>query len=134
MRTAQEIYDKIATHLLAQNAKSTGKREPSLALMPGCRYRGANGLQCAIGCDIPDDEYSPELEGRSIRRLIEMGAFSAKRRTEYNEHLELLIDLQSMHDNVPVSLWLDRLDEIASAHGLKPIESIPPVAPAPAQE
>lgn len=54
--TNQEIFDKVATHLLSQ-----GKRSALGGV--GCAYRGDGGLQCAIGCLIPDELYRYELEG-----------------------------------------------------------------------
>ena len=43
----QEVFDKVAIHLLTQNAK---------ALNSGglCVYKTPNGLRCAVGCLIPD--------------------------------------------------------------------------------
>lgn len=56
--TAQEVFDKVATHLLKQgvcSADDDNDRE--------CLYRGPNGTMCAAGALIPDDKYDPILEG-----------------------------------------------------------------------
>ena len=57
----QEIFDKVATHLIAQGKQSLGAR-PVFIGDAGCAYRGADGTMCAAGCLIPDDEYRPEFE------------------------------------------------------------------------
>lgn len=53
----------IRDHLAKQRAKS------SVTLINGqevCRYRGEDGMMCAVGCLIPDDKYDPEMEGVGI--------------------------------------------------------------------
>ena len=50
-KSLQEVFDRVASHLLTQSARS---------LLPdgsGCAYRGANGRMCAVGCLIADYEY-----------------------------------------------------------------------------
>ena len=39
----QEVFDRVARHLLKQNAKATSPRG-------GCSYRTKEGLSCAVGC------------------------------------------------------------------------------------
>src|SRR4051812_610560 len=101
--TDQEIFDKVATHLLTQNAKS-------LLLEPGqpisCLYRGREGKKCAIGCLIPDELYTPYIEGKriftlpmEIRKVLEEGATSTSSR------IELLGELQDVHDAWNVVEW-----------------------------
>ena len=38
-----------------------------------CAYRGIGGNCCAAGCFIPDEEYSPKLEGKSVIVLSATG-------------------------------------------------------------
>ena len=51
MLDAQQIFDKVAAHLLAQ-----GKRAAVLAkqddgmMVDACVYRNQDGLMCAVGC------------------------------------------------------------------------------------
>ena len=56
----QEVFNKVAAHLLAQG-KPALKGED-------CVYRSKDGLKCAIGCLIPDENYTPEMERKSIER------------------------------------------------------------------
>jgi hypothetical protein len=60
MRTIQETFDFVITHLRKQGKRATqgGGKE--------CAYRGDDGTSCAIGCLIPDNIYDPEIEGRGF--------------------------------------------------------------------
>lgn len=106
--TTQAIFDRVATHLLTQNA-------PALNADGGCVYRGMQGLQCAVGCLIPDDKYDPYIEGESVSddAVRSMLPFEV---TE--EQLELLTDLQMTHDDVPPHTWPLSLEMLARRHGL----------------
>lgn len=54
----QEIFNKVATHLLRQ-----GKASLTFGI---CTYRGDDGTKCAIGIFIPDGQYSPYIEGKRV--------------------------------------------------------------------
>jgi len=51
MKTLVQISEKIRDHLTAQKARSLSDNGL-------CRYRGENGLMCAVGCLITDEVYS----------------------------------------------------------------------------
>lgn len=56
--TNEEIFEKVRTHLLTQNAKS---------MIDGiCLYRGPNGLKCAVGCLIEDEHFDPEHNSKFV--------------------------------------------------------------------
>src|SRR5690349_17291699 len=105
-QSEQELFDHVAEHLLAQNAPS--RRGPT------CLYHGPNGLKCAVGACIEDEEYSPSMEGHSVRELV----------TEWPtlSHLQpfkdLLTHLQYAHDCVPVKEWPEELRVTAANHNL----------------
>ena len=103
--TLQEIFDKIATHLLTQNKKS---------YLNGwfCAYRGDNGLKCAAGILIPDDEYKPEMEKKRWSVLIDEILVENK----FANEISLL---QSIHDNRSVTKWYDELINFAQKHNLQ---------------
>jgi hypothetical protein len=64
MKTRQEIFNAAYIGLHGQGwKKSTDGAESS----PACMYRGKNGLKCAIGHCIADEDYVPHLEGRFVR-------------------------------------------------------------------
>jgi hypothetical protein len=97
---AQEVFDKVATHLLRQ-------KEKSVALFnqfsyPLCAYRGENGTMCAVGCLIPNEKYHTGMEGWNVD-------FVTKDLPELAQHIYLLQNLQSIHDNEDVEQWEDKL-------------------------
>ena len=107
----QEMFTKVAQHLLKQNARSVSYTE-------SCRYRGDDGRMCAVGCLIADEAYSRDMEGLRvssgvvIEGLRDSGVCT-------NTVLSLLIALQSCHDSTPVSEWRQHLREIADEYGLE---------------
>lgn len=53
--TEQQIFDQVVSHMLKQGRQS--------ALENGlCKYRGPEGLMCAAGCLMSDDEYNPNFD------------------------------------------------------------------------
>lgn len=61
-KNRQRVYDEIITHLRKQGRKSTH--------VGMCAYRGDGGAKCAIGIFIPDEKYSPGIEGMSVSDRI----------------------------------------------------------------
>ena len=102
--TKQEAYDKAKTHLLAQNARSISGGY--------CKYRHGN-LKCAAGVFIPDEQYTPSMEGWIVRGV-------AERFDLVFPHLDLVEELQQIHDTVPVPQWQIALHKLALQHGLIP--------------
>lgn len=102
--TEQEVFDQVAEHLLKQNAQSRH------AL--GCAYRGNDGLKCAAGCLIADDEYSEEFENKPWSELgRNISNFPKK-------HSGLIQGLQAIHDTRPPVCWPSHLQELAKEYGL----------------
>lgn len=56
----QEIFDKVATHLIAQGRQSLVDDDDINEQF--CAYRDPYGAMCAAGCLIPDAEYRDEFE------------------------------------------------------------------------
>lgn len=52
--TLQELFNIVSLHLLNQGQKSAHETL--------CMYRGPNGMKCAAGVLIPDNEYNPSME------------------------------------------------------------------------
>jgi len=111
--SAQEVFDRVVTHLRAQNARSfILKMDSPFDNEYTCAYRGANGFKCAIGCLIPDEEYKPEMERGSLEMLLMDTAncprlFAKNSATEkmFNQHYYLLSSLQDIHDRIDISKW-----------------------------
>lgn len=107
--SAQDVFDQVAIHLLTQN-------QPSIAPVAGfptdCAYRGNNGLKCAAGCLIADDEYDIEIEGKDWLYLNIQGKVPT-------EHWQLITGLQGIHDSLMVGDSLkEALIDLATAYEL----------------
>lgn len=111
----QAIFNKVATHLLAQGARSMGK----YGSFEGCAYRGAGGARCAIGVLIPDELYRNELEGVEVEHL----PFDVRDAlgTDDSYMREFLHELQAVHDESPVAYWRQALNNVAADWTLKPV-------------
>lgn len=101
--TAQEVFDQIALHMLNQRKKSGD--------MANCYYR-FNGLKCAAGCLISDDEYSEWMESNNWNDLVVDGSVP-------KEHSEMIRKLQSIHDIKDPLEWKTHLREYAEENNLK---------------
>ena len=115
--TRQEIFDKVVKHLLAQGAKSVTYRESGDQFR--CLYRGPNGLMCAVGCLIPDEEYGEWMEDLPVRDLRNGASTGPITFSLVEDHLRLLQDLQYIHDNHEVENWHYMLRDYAEQNALE---------------
>ena len=85
--TAQQVFDETIKHLRKQGPARMGGT---------CYYRlqvAAGSIKkCAAGLWISDSEYEPEMEGKTICGSI----FNS---IDFGPHYQLLVDLQTFHDN-----------------------------------
>jgi len=109
--TLQEVFDIVSNHLLTQGKMSVG-------IDGFCAYRGENGMKCAAGVLIPDDQYKPAMEGIRWVYLVNRGLIENKFKHEIGE-------LQNIHDISPKddlkecnSLWKRELITFAAMHNL----------------
>ena len=111
--TKQEMYDKVKAHLLTQGAKSS---------IPGidCAYRGEHGRKCAIGVLIPDEVYSPEMEGRTVGLLSIVYPNIELKYLEIEGTIRFANKLQQIHDFYSPCVWENKLHELAVQEGLIP--------------
>lgn len=109
--TPQEIFDRVAAHLLNQGRRSVRTDE-----FYGCAYRGRDGLRCAAGALIPDDEYNPDFEGEPVTRRRILLAIGVS--PNDGDAVTLLARLQDMHDEKMPSRWESELEELAAERGL----------------
>ncbi len=109
--TNQEVFDKVAAHLLTQGARSTSARWPYKGGV--CAYRGEGGLKCAIGCLIAEEDYSPTIEGLGVhsRRV-----FTAAKLHE--SQISLASTLQTIHDTHSPTEWPRLLENAAATYQL----------------
>ena len=137
--TKQEVFDKVATHLLTQNKRSLEDTS--------CVYRAKDGSMCAAGCLIPDEEYTPALEGWQITACYESFDENVYGFEKWNAALNLALvdyrglvpprpefvklfsgwersvvnflrELQEIHDDMPVADWCAHLRTAANRHEL----------------
>jgi hypothetical protein len=92
--TKQQLFDKVATHLLTQNRKATDGKE-------ACLYRGPGGTMCAVGCLMTNAQY----EEFGLGHLRALGV--------EDENQGLVKRLQTIHDFSYVDRWRDELRELA---------------------
>lgn len=114
----QEVFDKVASHLLTQMKPSTEPDPgPETGLRGACYYRSPEGLKCAIGCLIPDELYDPKFEGKRVSILpIDILRYIG---VETDEDLLFLRRLQKIHDEYSVELWKVKLKKFASYYDLQ---------------
>ena len=103
--TAQEVFDQAAKHLIAQGERSTEHDGTA------CLYLSPDGLKCAAGCFIGDDEYTGEYEANDWAILID-------EEVAPQIHDALIINLQSIHDRHQPCEWPSLLQELAESLGL----------------
>ena len=113
----QAIFDKIVNHLLSQNKRSV--RHHSYDAQQ-CAYRGNDGLKCAIGCLIEDDNYSSELESLSVNTYaVKYALIKSGINTESHTLMSMLGFCQNMHDSNPPDTWMNSLKSVAEQFNLK---------------
>lgn len=120
----QQIFDRVATHLLRQGVQS---RAPSREAGYVCMYRGDNGTSCAVGCLIKDEGYNPQMEGVVVvdltylhpvypRDKVDLLANALRAsgvNTEDSSSLTLLKNLQGIHDRTLPNEWVHELRRLA---------------------
>lgn len=111
----QELFDKVATHLLTQNERSGGGE------FLRCAYKGENGLSCAVGCLIDDQVYDPKIENMKADRSDVVKAVERSLNRVLNtENMGLLLDLQGIHDRTLPEQWPTLLKCLAKNWELSP--------------
>lgn len=125
----QVTLDKVAVHLLQQNAASIQRIDGS-TLAGYCAYRTEDGLRCAIGCLLSDEE-AAKMEGRGVRNFPSslltklLGRPPAFQPTEWeaafqptgiDSRVEFLNALQKIHDSMVVTTWRAELCALAARH------------------
>ncbi len=110
--TKQQTFNKVVRHLRRQGVRSSDEGV--------CLYRGPDDTKCAVGCLIPDELYSPRMEGCAANGF-EMACFLVL----LGHDVELCDNLQSAHDFYMSGGCFEEqglewaLECIAERHGLK---------------
>lgn len=124
MSTHQQVFDRIATHLLTQKGKSIDHET--------CVYRGVikSGPNegkvggCAIGGVLSDEHaeyldrigYSTFHEGEEGEKILDALGLTGD---DYRDYA-LLSALQAVHDHASVGFWPTQLRSCASQFNLDP--------------
>lgn len=108
--TEQQVFNQVASHLLKQ-----GKR--CLSTNGLCRYRNLDeGTACAAGCLISEEEYLKRQtkDGKS-NHFEANGAWRSLVDSMIvpEEHANLIMKLQIIHDKYKPHEWLDQLISLA---------------------
>lgn len=94
--TAQEIFNTVWAAMIAQGEQS---RDGG-----ACLYRGPQGLKCAVGHLLTDDEARAVPNGSSVLSLYADGFLPER----LHPHIDLLIGLQRAHDHEAIEdEWLE---------------------------
>jgi hypothetical protein len=114
----QDVFNTVAKHLLAQNARSENRdADPSSNT---CMYRGTDGMKCAIGCLIPDEVYEPRMEKHGVGRLLDgFPQIGKLLGVEEPDDRYFLAELQEIHDVSLPGEWRADLVGFAHAHNLE---------------
>ena len=83
----------------------------------GCLYRGPDGLKCAVGHLLTDEEHNEDMEHQSALDLYEAGLLPARLDPEQN--IYFIIELQGIHDDYLPKEWHRALGELAQEFGLE---------------
>lgn len=80
------------------------------AIVEECLYRREDGLKCAIGALIPDEEYRSSFEGNAVRMIYkDVPALQSV-------DLPFLQDLQFLHDDHDPPYWPRELKRFAAKY------------------
>lgn len=115
MNTMQQEFDAVVTHLYKQGRPAVGNDG-------FCRYRTEDGLKCAVGCRIPDEAYTAEMDsGYGMHALTLWSKFESELPEEIGEYDEMFMALQRAHDDWEGNGWEHiekELEHIASRFNL----------------
>ena len=110
--TNQEAFTTVVLHLRKQGRRSTKPGGPRSTDAYLCYYRAGN-LKCAVGALIPDEQYTPRMEGLPVR-LVQRNWPVLKGISP-----SLLSDLQITHDFSDPKEWENQFTFLAQAYELE---------------
>lgn len=108
--TNQEIFNAVVKGIYKQG-------KPSVSNDFACRYRSEDGCKCAAGLLIPDEVYTPEMEGKTSHYLRSKLA-SGQSLPWTVEQDPLVRALQRAHDE-PAKVWMGDKDNAKFIEGFK---------------
>jgi len=118
--TKQEVFNRVCTHFAEQGVQSKVRN----AVNSGPRYKifsrdGYVTHPCAIGILITEKNYSNDMEGHSIKELLDMPSSPLPKWMSKGEMAEYLQSLQQIHDESrSVKMLRSKLMNLAIDHEL----------------
>lgn len=116
LMSKQQIFDKVAKHLLTQKKKAL--RSGTSPANGICTMYTKEGLRCAVGCLIPKTTWklNPNVAIQTpsdpgLKLLLEAYGVVGEEK--------LLLDLMQVHDSEDVKNWKKCLKQVALNNGLK---------------
>jgi len=121
----QSVFNAVVAHSRAQPSKAME--------FSACRYRTNDGKRCFIGALVPDELYDPGMECGSVQKKLtydtEYAMLGSQNHKFFevltkmfgtldSEELELLRDLQNVHDNYDVEFWEQQLERVSRLYKL----------------
>ena len=94
--TKLKIFNLVKKQLRVQGRRSV-KPESGF-----CQYRSKDGARCGVGFLIPDEEYSPSMEGRTAKCLVrdtKTGLYDLPKEIFNTDNISLLTAIQQAHDS-----------------------------------
>ena len=135
----KQLIDYVSNHLVKQGAKSVLENHEDVDYEGNwCAYRGSNGRMCAVGVLIPDEMYSPQLEDKTVSKLLNDEAFydafvehlestfPSSDKTSFYELNKVLSGLQDIHDNSDPKSWKNAFEKFKNSmtHKLRQKEMV----------
>jgi len=112
LKTLQEIFTRVAVHLLTQNERATDK-------MNNCVYRSSTGLTCAVGCLVTPEAYNNDMEMLDCYASTTREVLAASGIPTDKDTLSLLYDCQQIHDKSLPEAWQAKLQIYAEQNILQ---------------
>lgn len=116
--TMQEIFNEVLYCMVMQGEKSLGR-------FRWCQYQGDNGMRCAIGWLILDEEYDPEMEDRSITEILKAPEFNhlplkvlREAPQEFLEHLQRAHDGANRNGGRFLNNFMEAMKKVAKTFDL----------------
>jgi len=110
MKTLQDVFNTVATHLLKQNQRSEDNTG-------ACLYRDGPRM-CAVGVLIADEHYHENLEYQGVATTAVMEAVERSGWPCTPQAEGLYYALQCVHDNVMPRDWREELAVTAKTFNL----------------
>lgn len=109
--TRQETYDILIAHMRQQG-------EPAIENSV-CRYRCLDGKKCPAGALIPDELYSPTMEGAPLQTDYSQPFCGVTKVIHERGHdITLVRMFQQIHDHGTPSIWEREFRNVADVFGL----------------